>query len=114
MPDSTPVKNRLIPAGAQMMSAWLVNDGCDFMKRRQEADEALRLRQKQILFERRQVKRLEGRAEEEAVPPAQTGRHHPGPAGEMGVFTLPLHTGLVGSAPGQPDDTRGQDIAWDR
>ena len=32
MSDSTPVKNRLIPAGAQMMSAWLVNDGCDFMK----------------------------------------------------------------------------------
>ena len=26
MSDSTPVKNRLIPAGAQMMSAWLVND----------------------------------------------------------------------------------------
>ena len=25
-------KNRLIPAGAQMMSAWLVNDGCDFLK----------------------------------------------------------------------------------
>ena len=25
MSDSTPVKNRLIPAGAQMMSAWLVN-----------------------------------------------------------------------------------------
>ena len=22
----------LIPVGAQMMSAWLVNDGCDFMK----------------------------------------------------------------------------------
>ena len=21
-----------LPAGAQMMSAWLVNDGCDFMK----------------------------------------------------------------------------------
>ena len=21
----------LIPAGAHMMSAWLVNDGCDFM-----------------------------------------------------------------------------------
>ena len=32
MSDSTPVKNRLIPAGAQMMSAWLINDGCDFMK----------------------------------------------------------------------------------
>ena len=32
MPDSTPVKNGLVPAGAQMMSAWLVNDGCDFMK----------------------------------------------------------------------------------
>ena len=32
MSDSTPVKNGLIPAGAQMMSAWLVNDGCDFMK----------------------------------------------------------------------------------
>ena len=32
MSDSTPVKNRLIPAGAQMMSAWLVNDGCDFVK----------------------------------------------------------------------------------
>ena len=28
MSDSTPVKNRLIPAGAQMMSAWLINDGC--------------------------------------------------------------------------------------
>ena len=27
MSDSTPVKNRLIPAGVQMMSAWLVNDG---------------------------------------------------------------------------------------
>ena len=26
MPDSTPVKNGLVPAGAQMMSAWLVND----------------------------------------------------------------------------------------
>ena len=25
--DLTPVKNRLVPAGAQM-SAWLVNDGC--------------------------------------------------------------------------------------
>ena len=24
MPDSTPVKNGLVPAGAQMMSAWLV------------------------------------------------------------------------------------------
>ena len=24
MSDSTPIKNRLIPAGAQMMSAWLV------------------------------------------------------------------------------------------
>ena len=32
MSDSTPVKNELIPAGAQMMSAWLVNDGCDFVK----------------------------------------------------------------------------------
>ena len=32
MSDSTPVKNMLIPAGAQMMSAWLVNDGCDFVK----------------------------------------------------------------------------------
>ena len=32
MSDSTPVKNGLIPAGAQMRSAWLVNDGCDFMK----------------------------------------------------------------------------------
>ena len=31
MSDSTPVKNGLIPAGAQM-SAWLVNDGCDFVK----------------------------------------------------------------------------------
>ena len=29
MSDSTPVKNRLIPVGIQMMSAWLVNDGCD-------------------------------------------------------------------------------------
>ena len=26
MSDLTPVKNKLIPAGAQMMSAWLVND----------------------------------------------------------------------------------------
>ena len=32
MSDSRPVKNRLIPAGAQMMSAWLVHDGCDFVK----------------------------------------------------------------------------------
>ena len=32
MSDSTPVKNGLIPVGAQMMSAWLVNDGCDFVK----------------------------------------------------------------------------------
>ena len=32
MSDSTPVKNKLIPAVAQMMSAWLVNDGCDFVK----------------------------------------------------------------------------------
>ena len=32
MSDATPIKNRLIPAGAQMMSAWLVNDGCDFVK----------------------------------------------------------------------------------
>ena len=32
MYDSTPVKNGLIPAGAKMMSAWLVNDGCDFVK----------------------------------------------------------------------------------
>ena len=32
MSDSTPVKNELIPAGAQMRSAWLVNDGCDFVK----------------------------------------------------------------------------------
>ena len=32
MSDSTPVKNGLIPAGVQMMSAWLVNDGCDFVK----------------------------------------------------------------------------------
>ena len=30
--DSTPVKNRLIPADVQMMSAWLVNDGCDLVK----------------------------------------------------------------------------------
>ena len=27
MSDSTPIKNRLIPAGAEMMSAWLINDG---------------------------------------------------------------------------------------
>ena len=26
------VKNELIPAGAQVMSAWLINDGCDFVK----------------------------------------------------------------------------------
>ena len=26
------VKNGLIPVGAQMISAWLVNDGCDFVK----------------------------------------------------------------------------------
>ena len=37
MSNSTPVKNGLIPAGAQMMvmmmmSAWFVNDGCDFVK----------------------------------------------------------------------------------
>ena len=32
MSDSTPVKNRLIPAGAQMMSAWLIKDGCNFVK----------------------------------------------------------------------------------
>ena len=32
MSDSTPGKNKLIPAVAQMMSAWLVNDGCDFVK----------------------------------------------------------------------------------
>ena len=32
MSDSTPVKNGMIPADAQMMSAWLVNDGCDFVK----------------------------------------------------------------------------------
>ena len=32
MSDSTPVKNILIPAVAQMMSVWLVNDGCDFVK----------------------------------------------------------------------------------
>ena len=32
MSDSTPVKNRLIPGGVQMMTAWLVNDGCDFVK----------------------------------------------------------------------------------
>ena len=32
MSDSTPVKNRLIPAGVQMTGAWLVNDGCDFVK----------------------------------------------------------------------------------
>ena len=31
MSDSTPVKNVLIPAVAQMMSARLVNDGCDFV-----------------------------------------------------------------------------------
>ena len=32
MSDSTPVKNGLIPAVAQMMRAWLVNAGCDFVK----------------------------------------------------------------------------------
>ena len=32
MSDSTHVNNGLIPAGAQMMSAWHVNDGCDFFK----------------------------------------------------------------------------------
>ena len=30
MSNSTTVTNRLIPAGVQMMSAWLVNDGCNF------------------------------------------------------------------------------------
>ena len=32
MSDWTPVKNGLIPAGAQMISGWVVNDGCDFVK----------------------------------------------------------------------------------
>ena len=32
MSDSRYVKNKLIPAVAEMMSAWLVNDGCDFVK----------------------------------------------------------------------------------
>ena len=32
MSDSAPVKNGLISAGVQMMSGWLVNDGCDFVK----------------------------------------------------------------------------------
>ena len=31
-PFSKNTKNKLISAVAQMMSAWLVNDGCDFMK----------------------------------------------------------------------------------
>ena len=30
--DETPVKNGLIPAVVQMMSAWFVNNGCNFMK----------------------------------------------------------------------------------
>ena len=34
MSNSTPaaIKIRLIPAVAQMINAWLVNDGCDFVK----------------------------------------------------------------------------------
>ena len=32
MSNSTPIKNGLIPAVVQMMSAWLVNNGCNFMK----------------------------------------------------------------------------------
>ena len=32
MSNSTPAKNGLIPAVVQMMSAWLVNNGCNFMK----------------------------------------------------------------------------------
>ena len=32
MSNSTPVKNGLISAGVQMMSGWLVKDGCDFVK----------------------------------------------------------------------------------
>ena len=30
MSNSTPVKNGLIPAVAEMMSTCLANDGCDF------------------------------------------------------------------------------------
>ena len=30
--NSTLVKNGLIPAVVYMMGAWLVNDGCDFVK----------------------------------------------------------------------------------
>ena len=32
MPNSTPVKNGLIPAVVQVMSAWFVNNGYTFMK----------------------------------------------------------------------------------
>ena len=32
MSNATPVKNGLIPAVVQTMSAWVANDGCDFMK----------------------------------------------------------------------------------
>ena len=32
MSNSTPVKNRLIPAVVQVMSVWFVNNGCNFMK----------------------------------------------------------------------------------
>ena len=36
MSGSTPVKTGLVPAGAQMMSAWLVNDGCGWLTRIQD------------------------------------------------------------------------------
>ena len=32
MSNLTLVKNRLIPVDDQMMSTWLANDGCDFVK----------------------------------------------------------------------------------